>query len=66
MDPLFYVGVAFAAVVPLAGLVFGVRRWQQTSGKIVALMSGVLLVSLAAWVAIVIILAVSAERGAPM
>jgi hypothetical protein len=66
MDLLFYVGVALAAAVLLAGLVFGVRGWQRTSGKIVALTSGVLLASLAAWVAIVLILVVSADRGAPM
>jgi len=54
------------AIVLPAGLVLGVLRWQQTSGKIVALASGVLLASLAAGVAIVLILAVSAQQGAPM
>ena len=66
MDPLFYVGVALAAVVLLTGLVFGVRAWQRTSGKIIALTSGVLLASLAAWMTFVLVLVVSAERGAPM
>lgn len=66
MDPLFLAGVASAAAVLLAGVVFGVRGWRRTSGKIVASASGVLLVLLAAWTVIVLVLVVSAEHGAPM
>ena len=59
-------GVAFFVIILLAGLVFGIMHWQQPGGKVVAVASGVLLASLVACVAIVLTLALSAQRGAPM
>ena len=53
-------------IILIARLVFGIMHWQQPAGKIVAVASGLLLASLVAFVAVVLILAVSAQRGAPM
>ena len=66
MNALFFAIVAFAAIGLFAAMIFGVARWQQTKGKVIAIAAGLLLLSLIAFVAVVLLIANGARDGAPM
>jgi len=64
---MWFFGInAFAAILLVAGLCLGIVRWQQPAGKVIAVVAGLLLLLLAAFVVCVLFLTESARRGAPM
>jgi len=65
MNP-FWVGVTCSGLALVVALVYGILHWRGAPGKFVALLAGILLVGLAAWVALVLFLSGAARRGAPM
>jgi hypothetical protein len=63
---LFLTLVALATILLIAALGVGIARWQKPGGKALTLLAGLLLLLLAAFVGCVLLLAWSADRGAPM
>lgn len=62
----FFGGVAAGAAALVAAIVFGVSRFQTTVGKFVAIVAGVMLLALLAFVVFVLSVAESAQHGAPL
>ncbi len=62
----FFGGVAAGAAALIAALIYGVSRFQKSVGKLVAITAGVLLIALLAFVLLVLVVADSAQRGAPL
>lgn len=65
-NAVFFSGVAAGAAALFAALVYGVSRFQNPVGKLVALTAGVLLIALLAFVLFVLTVAESAIHGAPL
>lgn len=65
-NSVFFGGVAAAAVVLIAAIVFGIGQFQKPVGKIVAIIAGVLLVAVMAFALFVLFVSESARRGAPL
>ena len=63
---MFVLVVIAIGIVLAVSLVLGIVLWQQPLGKIVAVLSGLLLIALIAFAALVLFLAWSAEHGMPM
>ncbi len=62
---MFIPVVIVIPIVLAASVVFGITRWQQSLGKIMAVLGGLLFIALAAFTLLVLFLAESAQRGAP-
>jgi hypothetical protein len=62
----FSIIIALAAILLVAALCVGIARWQKPGGKAITIIAGVLLLLLVVFVVCVLLLAWSANHGAPM
>jgi len=63
---VFIPAVIIIAVALAACIAIGARRWRHPLGKTAVVIGGLLLVALAAYTLLVLLLAESARRGAPL
>lgn len=61
--PLLTIVVGLTLLAAVAGLVFGVRRWRQRSGKIVFVASALILLLFALALVLVLITVASGSMG---
>ncbi|HUQ68963.1 MAG TPA: hypothetical protein VM165_05540 [Planctomycetaceae bacterium] len=61
----FITAVTTFAAVLIVAIVGGVRNWKDTAGKVVAVIAGVLLAALLAFVSLVALIVASGNAGHP-
>jgi hypothetical protein len=62
--PLIIAHALFASML-ISGVVVGVRRWKDTTGKVIAIVAGMLLLCHLAFIALVLLLVISSLAGHP-